>query len=62
MEDHNAYDFFRRNGSQNYKKKYLKIAKELHHPQEVLDRINKAKSEDEVSSIMYVAMKNMGEN
>lgn len=34
------------------KGKYIKIARELHYPKEIIDRLRKAKSEDEADRIM----------
>lgn len=45
----------------SYKKKAVRIAKELGYSEETIDKINKAKNDQEISTIMYVAAKRLGE-
>lgn len=47
--------------SRIYKKEAIRIAKELQYPQEVIDKISIAQSEDEVSRIMTEARHNTHE-
>lgn len=53
------YDFFTK---QNYRSKSMRAAKELGYSEEILDKLRNAKNDSEISTIMYVAAKNIGEN
>lgn len=55
-------DSFERYYQGGYKKNAIRIAKDLHHPEEVIEKLRNAKNDDEVATIMYVAAKNIGEN
>lgn len=52
------YDYFT---SQNYRGKSLRAAKELGYSEEILDKLRNAKDDSEISTIMYVAAKGIGE-
>ena len=44
-----------------YKKESLKAAKDLGYSDEVIEKIENAKNDSQISTIMYVAAKNIGE-
>lgn len=44
-----------------YKKNAIKIARQLGHPEEVIEKLRNAKNDSEVATIMHVAAKNIGE-
>lgn len=49
---------FKGNG---YRNEALKIASDLHHPPKVINAIKNAKNNEEIATIMFVAMKDMDE-
>lgn len=51
-----TYDFKR-----GYKRSAISIAQDLGYGQQVIDKINNAKNDQEISTIMYVAAKKIGE-
>ena len=50
------YDF-----KSGYKRTAIKAARELQYKPEVIDQINNAKNDSEISTIMYLAAKAIGE-
>lgn len=49
-------------GGQNYKKFALKAAKNFGYSKEVIQKIKRSKSDQEISTIMHIAAKGIGEN
>lgn len=49
-------------GGQNYKKFALKAAKDFGYSKDVVQKIKRSKSDQEISTIMYVAAKSIGES
>lgn len=45
----------------SYKKEALKAAKDLRYSEEIVEKIDRSNSEEEIATIMFVAMKNIGE-